>query len=165
VHEANRICLTASPQETLLFAGTIKQNVQYGNIMAEDELVERALEDANALEFVRALPNGVDTLLGERGAKLSGGQKQRIAIARALIRNPRILILDEATSALDVESESQIQEALDRLTSGRTTFIVAHRLSTLQKANRIIVLEKGQIKEIISSEDKKREFLSAQTNA
>jgi ATP-binding cassette subfamily B protein len=135
-------------QESLLFHGTLRENVIYGSRNVSAERVMRALEDANAAEFVAELPQGIDTLLGERGARLSGGQKQRIAIARALIRDPRVLILDEATSALDVASEKLVQTALDRLMRGRTTFIVAHRLSTIRNADRIVLLSDGRIAEI-----------------
>ncbi len=108
----------------------------------------RALADANALEFVKNLPLGLDTVVGERGARLSGGQKQRLAIARALIRDPRVLVLDEATSALDNRSEALVQEALSRLVHGRTVFVVAHRLSTIQGADRIVAMEGGRIAEV-----------------
>ena len=135
-------------QETLLFHGTLRENILYGSRDIPDEEVRRALQNANALEFVEKLPNGIDTMIGDRGARLSGGQKQRIAIARALIRNPRVLILDEATSALDTASEAIVQAALDRLMKGRTTFIVAHRLSTVRNAGRILVLEEGRIAEL-----------------
>lgn len=107
-----------------------------------------ALRDANALEFVNGLPRGLDTVIGERGAQLSGGQKQRLAIARALIRDPRVLVLDEATSALDNRSEALVQEALTRLVEGRTVFVVAHRLSTIQGADRIVAMEDGRIAEV-----------------
>ncbi len=135
------------PQETILFEGAVRDNVTYGLESIRDETVLAALRQANALEFVERLPKGLDTHIGERGAKLSGGQKQRLAIARALIRNPRVLILDEATSALDTESEALIQEALERLMQGRTTFVVAHRLSTIRYASRILVLDRGQLVE------------------
>ena len=131
----------------ILFEGTVRENITYGMNHVSDSIVESALRDANTWEFIQALPESVETRIGERGAKLSGGQKQRLAIARALIRNPRILILDEATSALDTESEALIQEALSHLMKGRTTFIVAHRLSTIQNADRIIVLYHGRIVE------------------
>lgn len=140
--------LSVVPQESILFEGTIHENITYGMSKVPSATVESALKDANAWEFVQDLPDGAETHIGERGAKLSGGQKQRLAIARALIRNPRVLILDEATSALDTESEALIQEALARLMKGRTTFIVAHRLSTIRNADRIVVLEKGKIAEI-----------------
>ena len=139
--------ISVVPQESVLFEGTVRDNVTYGLGSLPDKLVMEALAAANALEFVIDLPDGVDTLVGERGARISGGQKQRIAIARALIRNPRILILDEATSALDSESEGAIQIALERLMKDRTTFVVAHRLSTVQKADLILVLDNGELVE------------------
>ncbi|MET7486470.1 ABC transporter ATP-binding protein [Streptomyces sp. NPDC005538] len=136
------------PQESILFDGTIRDNVAYGMDDADEESVRAALRDANALEFVDKLPQGLETLVGERGARLSGGQRQRLAIARALIRDPRVLILDEATSALDTRSEALVQQALARLLRGRTTFVVAHRLSTVRGADRIVVLGDGEILEI-----------------
>ena len=136
------------PQETVLFEGTVAENVGYGIADADLTHIEQALRDANAWEFVQALPEGLDTLLGPRGATLSGGQRQRLAIARALIRDPRVLVLDEATSALDTASEVLVQQALERLMSGRTTFIVAHRLSTIRNADRIVVLDAGRIAEV-----------------
>jgi ATP-binding cassette subfamily B protein len=140
--------LSVVPQESILFEGTVRENITYGLPKVREQVVEAALRDANALEFVQQLPDGLETHIGERGAKLSGGQKQRLAIARALIRNPRVLILDEATSALDTESEALIQEALARLMKDRTTFVVAHRLSTIRNADRIVVVEDGSIAEI-----------------
>ncbi len=140
--------LSVVPQESILFEGTIRENIAYGMRNIRDAAVESALRDANAWEFVQRLPEGIETHIGEHGAKLSGGQKQRLAIARALIRDPRVLILDEATSALDVESEALIQEALARLMKGRTTLVVAHRLSTIRNADRIAVLANGRIVEI-----------------
>ncbi|MBE2215162.1 MAG: ABC transporter ATP-binding protein [Opitutaceae bacterium] len=140
--------LAVVPQESILFDGTIRENVVYGLPAVPDEVVERALRDANAWDFVQNLPQGLATPVGEKGARLSGGQKQRLAIARALIRDPRVLILDEATSALDTETEALIQEALGRLMRGRTTFVVAHRLSTIRDAHRIVVLDQGRIAEI-----------------
>lgn len=139
--------LSVVPQETILFQGTIRDNVTYGRAV-DDARLRQALRDANALEFIERLPHGLDTLVGERGARLSGGQRQRLAIARALIRDPRVLILDEATSALDAVSEALIQEALARLMRGRTTFVVAHRLSTIRNADRIVVLEHGRVVEV-----------------
>jgi ATP-binding cassette subfamily B protein len=136
------------PQESILFDGTIRENVTYGLKSVAEATLVRALRDANAWEFVSRLPDGIDTPVGEKGARLSGGQKQRLAIARALIRDPRVLILDEATSALDSESEAQIQEALERLMRGRTTFVVAHRLSTIRHASRIVAMRSGRIEEI-----------------
>jgi ATP-binding cassette, subfamily B, bacterial len=140
--------ISVVPQESVLFEGSVRDNITYGLGQVTDKEVEEALKSANALEFVRELPDGVNTLVGERGARISGGQKQRLAIARALIRNPRILILDEATSALDSQSEKEIQAALQTLMATRTTFVVAHRLSTVQKADRILVLDKGIVVEI-----------------
>ncbi|NQX28352.1 ABC transporter ATP-binding protein [Microbacteriaceae bacterium VKM Ac-2854] len=140
------------PQESVLFEGSIRDNVAYGLGAVSDERIRAALRDANALDFVQALPEGWHTIAGERGARLSGGQRQRIAIARALVRDPRVLVLDEATSALDPESEALVQDALARLMRGRTTLVVAHRLSTIRSADRIVVLERGRILEIGSHE-------------
>ncbi|HPD45431.1 MAG TPA: ABC transporter ATP-binding protein [Anaerohalosphaeraceae bacterium] len=134
-------------QDPILFSGTIRENILYGNPEADDAAVEAAAEAANALEFISRLPNGFDTEVGERGAFLSGGQRQRITIARAFLKDPRILIFDEATSSLDSESEHLIQNAMGRLVAGRTTFIIAHRLSTVLEADRIIVLSGGRIVE------------------
>jgi ATP-binding cassette subfamily B protein len=135
------------PQTTLLFNGTLRENVTYGLEKISDDALWKVLADANLAEFVRSLPKQLDTPLGEQGAQLSGGQRQRLAIARALVRDPRLVILDEATSALDTESERLVQEALVRLTHNRTTLIVAHRFSTIRHAHRIIVLQKGKIVE------------------
>ena len=132
-------------QETHLFRGTILDNIRYGKPDAPIEEIERAAELANAHEFIGTLPDTYRTLIGANGIRLSGGQRQRIAIARALIRNPRILILDEATSALDTVSESKVQEAFARLMRDRTTFVVAHRLSTIKSADKIVVLAEGQV--------------------
>jgi ATP-binding cassette subfamily B protein len=136
------------PQETILFEGSVRQNVAYGLEDAGEEAIRAALRDANALDFVERMPHGLDTVVGERGARLSGGQKQRLAIARAIIRDPRVLILDEATSALDGRSEALIQDALRRLVRGRTTFVVAHRLSTIRDADRIVVMKEGRIEQV-----------------
>ncbi|MEU7872267.1 ABC transporter ATP-binding protein [Dactylosporangium sp. NPDC049140] len=136
------------PQEPVLFDGTVWENVTYGSKGLGEETVTRALRDANALGFVEDLPHGWDTMVGERGALLSGGQRQRLAIARALVRDPRVLLLDEATSALDSESEALVQEALARLMRGRTTFVVAHRLATIRNADRIAVLAGGRLTEL-----------------
>ncbi|MFE5033423.1 ABC transporter ATP-binding protein [Streptomyces sp. NPDC056683] len=142
------------PQESILFDGTVRENVAYGmEDEADEEAVRAALRDANALEFVDRLPHGLDTVVGERGARLSGGQRQRLAIARALIRDPRVLVLDEATSALDTRSEALVQQALARLLRGRTTFVVAHRLSTVRGADRIVVMDDGRIREIGTHEE------------
>ncbi len=136
------------PQEIILFSGTVKENIAYGKIDADfDEIVEAA-KAANAHEFITNLPNGYDTQIGEQGVKLSGGQRQRIAIARAIIRKPKILILDEATSALDSDSETLIQASLSEIMKHQTTIVVAHRLSTVINANKIAVLEKGKISEL-----------------
>jgi subfamily B ATP-binding cassette protein MsbA len=134
-------------QETILFNTTIRENIRYGRLEATDAEVEEAARAANIAHVINALPMGYDTRLGEEGVKLSGGEKQRIAIARAILSDPRILILDEATSSLDSETETLIQEALDRLMTGRTSFVVAHRLSTIVKADKIVVMEKGNIME------------------
>ncbi|MEG4839256.1 ABC transporter ATP-binding protein [Microcoleus sp. B9-D4] len=135
------------PQETILFSGTIAQNIAFGQSYYELKDVQKAAEIANAHQFISEFPDGYQTWVGERGVNLSGGQKQRIAIARAVLLNPRILILDEATSALDSESEALVQEALERLMRDRTVFIIAHRLATVRRADRILVLEKGRIVE------------------
>nr|WP_314845476.1 ABC transporter ATP-binding protein [uncultured Microbacterium sp.] len=142
-----RRSISVVPQESVLFEGSIFENIAYGLPDVSPERVERALRDANAWEFVSEQPHGWDTVVGERGARLSGGQRQRLAIARALVRDPRILLLDEATSALDPESEGLVKEALERLMRGRTTLVVAHRLSTIRRADRIVVLEHGRIVE------------------
>ncbi|MFC1430350.1 ABC transporter ATP-binding protein [Streptacidiphilus sp. N1-3] len=143
-----RTFLSVVPQESILFEGSIQENVTYGLTDVPEERVRTALRDANALEFIDRLPDGLATVVGERGARLSGGQKQRLAIARALIRDPRVLILDEATSSLDSRSEALVQQALGRLIQGRTVFVVAHRLSTIKGADRIVVLDDGRIAEI-----------------
>lgn len=135
------------PQETFLFGGSIRDNIHYGREDATEKEIEQASRAANAHDFIIGLPDGYDTIVGEKGINLSGGQRQRIAIARALLKNPRVLLLDEATSALDAESERLVQEALDRLMQGRTTFIVAHRLTTVQRAHRILVINHGKIVE------------------
>ncbi|EGO62934.1 lipid A export permease/ATP-binding protein MsbA [Acetonema longum] len=141
------------PQETVLFNGTVYENILYGDLEAGEEQVIAAAKAANAHQFISEMPEGYDTQIGDRGSKLSGGQRQRIAIARAILKNPRILILDEATSALDAESEKLVQEALDQLMVGRTSLVIAHRLSTIQRANIIIVMEKGRIVETGTHEE------------
>jgi ATP-binding cassette subfamily B protein len=140
--------ISVVPQESVLFEGSIRDNVTYGLEEVSDERVAAALADANATEIVDGLPDGWNTLVGPRGARLSGGQRQRLAIARAIIRDPRILLLDEATSALDSESEAKVQSALRTLRTGRTSLIVAHRLSTIRDADRIVVMEHGRIVEV-----------------
>lgn len=135
------------PQESILFSDTVVQNIRYGRLDATDVEVEAAARAANAHEFILAMPNGYQTLVGERGVKLSGGQRQRISIARAILKDPRILILDEATSSLDSESEHLVQEALERLMRSRTTFVIAHRLSTITNADWVVVLDGGRIVE------------------
>ena len=141
------------PQETILFGGTIGENILYGRDGASEEEVMEAARAANAHEFISRQPGGYETEVGERGVKLSGGQRQRLAVARALLKDPRILILDEATSSLDAESEALVQEALERLMKGRTTLIIAHRLSTIRKADRILVLSEGRIVEAGTHEE------------
>jgi len=135
------------PQETVMFAATARDNLRYGNWDASEDEIWQAARDAHAEEFLRALPDGLDTYMGEGGARLSGGQRQRLAIARALLRNAPLLLLDEATSALDAESERLVQEALDRLMADRTTIVIAHRLATVRAADRIIVMDHGRIVE------------------
>lgn len=142
-----RKSIAVVPQEVALFNNTIKSNISYGRAEASLEEIERAAREAYADEFIRSLPLGYDTIVGERGVKLSVGQKQRVSIARAILRDPKILILDEPTSALDSETERKVTEALEKLMRGRTTFIIAHRLSTVRKADRIFVIEKGKIVE------------------
>jgi ATP-binding cassette subfamily B protein len=139
--------LAVVPQESLLLSGSIRDNLRFARADATDDEIRHAVQQANAEEFITRLPQGYDTLVGERGVSLSGGQRQRLAIARAVLRNPPVLILDEATSALDYESERLIQEALDRLSRGRTVITIAHRLSTIRNAARIIVLAEGRIVE------------------
>ena len=148
-----RRSISVVPQESVLFEGSVFDNIAYGMPDVTPERVEQALRDANAWEFVSEQPQGWHTVVGERGARLSGGQRQRLAIARALVRDPRILLLDEATSALDPESEGLVKEALERLMRGRTTLVVAHRLSTIRQADRIVVLERGRIVEQGSHDD------------
>lgn len=146
------------PQETLLFGGTIRENILYGKLDATDDELDKAARFANAYDFIKDMDQGYDTVVGEKGVKLSGGERQRIAIARALLKNPKILILDEATSSLDNQSETLIQDALENLMQDRTTLIIAHRLSTVHNADRIVVLDKGQVvetgnhKELIANE-------------
>lgn len=141
------------PQEVMLFGGTIKENIEYGKPGATDEEIFAAAKQANALEFIEGFPEKFETIVGDRGIQLSGGQKQRIAIARAILRDPSILVLDEATSALDSESERLVQEALERLMKGRTSIVIAHRLSTIKNADKILVLENGKIKETGTHEE------------
>lgn len=135
------------PQETILFGGSVRENILYGKLDASEAELDKAARSANAYEFIQNLPQGYETIVGEKGIKLSGGERQRVAIARALLKDPKILVLDEATSSLDTQSEALIQEALDSLMQGRTTLIIAHRLSTVQSADKIIVLDKGKIVE------------------
>ena len=142
--QAWRKSLALVPQDVLLFGGSIRENITYGKTSATEEEVIQAAKEANAWEFIESFPEGLDTKVGDRGVQLSGGQRQRIAIARALLKDPQLLILDEATSALDSESERLVQEALDRLMKGRTSVVIAHRLSTIRKAHQILVMEQGQ---------------------
>jgi ATP-binding cassette subfamily B protein len=141
------------PQENMLFSGTIAQNIAFGQNDLDFFLIEEAAKIANAHQFITELSQGYHTYVGERGVNLSGGQRQRIAIARAILRDPGILILDEATSALDSESEALVQEALDRITQKRTVFVIAHRLATVRRANRIFVLQQGEIIEAGTHEE------------
>jgi len=142
---ALRAQMAIVPQDVFLFGGTIRENIAYGKPgSGVDEIIEAARQ-ANAWEFIQSFPEKLDTIVGERGVQLSGGQRQRIAIARAVLKNPKILILDEATSSLDSESERLVQEALDKLMKGRTSVVIAHRLATIRNADKIIVLENGTI--------------------
>ena len=142
-----RSAIAIVPQDVTLFGGTIAENIAYGNPTATPEQIREAARLANAADFIATFPEGYETVVGERGVQLSGGQRQRIAIARAIIKDPSILILDEATSSLDSESESLVQEALDRVMAGRTTFIIAHRLSTIRNADLVAVISQGSITE------------------
>jgi ATP-binding cassette, subfamily B, bacterial len=135
------------PQEVLLFGGTIRENILYGKPDATDEEIIEAAKQSNSWEFISQFPEGLETIVGERGIKLSGGQRQRIAIARAILRNPSILLLDEATSSLDAESEKVVQEALNILMQGRTSIIIAHRLATIREVDKICVIDNGIITE------------------
>jgi len=154
------------PQDVMLFGGTILENISYGRLSATNEEIIQAAQRANADQFISSFPEGYATVVGERGVKLSGGQRQRIAIARALLKNPSILILDEATSSLDSESERLVQEALEELMKGRTSIIIAHRLATIREANRIIVIEKGRLiesgthRELMENEEGLYRYLS-----
>ena len=143
-----RGALAIVPQEPVLFTATVADNIRYGRPEATDAEVRSAAEAASALSFIEALPQGFATHLGARGVRLSGGQRQRIAVARALLCDPAILLLDEATSALDAESELAVQQALDRLMHKRTTLVIAHRLATVQKADRIVVVDQGRVVDI-----------------
>ena len=145
--KAWRNALAFVPQDVLLFGGTIRENIAYGDTKAGEEQIIEAAKQANAWEFIQGFPEGLETTVGERGVQLSGGQRQRIAIARALLKDPQLLILDEATSALDSESEQLVQEALERLMTGRTSVVIAHRLSTIRNADQILVLNEGEVTE------------------
>lgn len=136
------------PQDVVLFGGSIQDNIAYGCPNASAEEIIKAAQKANVMEFVDGLPEGLNTMVGERGVQLSGGQKQRVAIARAILKDPKILVLDEATSSLDSASESLVQDALERLMQNRTTIVIAHRLSTVRNATKIVVLHHGKIEEI-----------------
>ena len=159
--DAYRHFISVVPQNSILFSGSIRENITYGMSKYSEEELAEAVKEADLEELVASFPDGLDTNVGEHGGRLSGGQKQRVTIARALIRNPRILILDEATSALDNISEYHVQKAISGLVKGRTTFIVAHRLSTIRDADRIVVMDNGAPVEIGSYEElmaKKGEF-------
>ena len=148
-----RSLIAVVTQETILFNDTVKANISYGSGDVKDDLIKNAAEMAFAHNFIMKMPKDYNTIVGDRGFKLSGGEKQRLTIARAILKNPPILILDEATSQLDSESERYVQEALDRLVQNRTVFCIAHRLSTIRKADRIIVLDDGNIVDIGKHED------------
>ncbi|HAB35112.1 MAG TPA: multidrug ABC transporter ATP-binding protein, partial [Cryomorphaceae bacterium] len=157
------------PQEVILFGHSIRENIAYGRPESSEEEILDAARQANALEFIQRFPDGMDTQIGERGVQLSGGQRQRIAIARAVLRNPDILLLDEATSSLDAESEALVQDALQRLMSGRTSLVIAHRLSTVRNADKIAFLQDGAVQEWGSHEElmalphgKYRQFVAQQ---
>ncbi|MDH3739660.1 MAG: ATP-binding cassette domain-containing protein, partial [Alphaproteobacteria bacterium] len=141
------------PQETVIFGASARENIRFGRPDATDAEIEEAARAAAADEFISQLPDGYDTFLGERGTRLSGGQKQRIAIARAILKDPPILLLDEATSSLDAESERLVQKALDYLEEGRTTVVIAHRLATVLKADRIVVIDEGRIEDVGKHEE------------
>jgi len=145
------------PQEVILFGGTIRENIAYGKPTATDDEIREAAQKANALDFILQFPDGFDTRVGERGVKLSGGQRQRIAIARAILKDPAILILDEATSSLDAQSEVLVQQALEKLMAHRTTIIIAHRLSTIRKVDRIFVINRGELAEVGSHAELSRQ--------
>jgi subfamily B ATP-binding cassette protein MsbA len=140
-------------QEDMMFRGTVSENIRYGTPHAKEKDIIDAAKQANAWEFIKDMPSGLRTKVADKGRRLSGGQKQRISIARAILRNPRILILDEATSALDSKSETLVQEALNKLMKDRTTFVIAHRLSTIMHADKIVVLDKGEIVEVGTHND------------
>ena len=140
-------------QDVFLFGGSLRENIAYGRLGASDAEILEAARRAQVADFIASLPEGLDTIVGERGVTLSGGQKQRVAIARAFLKNPPILILDEATSALDSQTEREIQQALDALAAGRTTLVIAHRLGTIRNADRIVVMQAGRIAEIGSHAD------------
>ena len=145
IRSAVRARIGLVPQETMIFGASARENIRYGRPDASDAEIEAAARAAAADEFIRKLPEGYDTFLGERGARLSGGQKQRIAIARAILKNPPILLLDEATSSLDSESERLVQDALEKLMRDRTTLVIAHRLATAINSDRIVVVDRGRI--------------------
>jgi ATP-binding cassette subfamily B protein len=147
-HDSFKAQIGAVLQETFLFSGSIAENIRYSKPDATPDEIIRAAKIANAHDFIINFPNGYDTKVGERGYRLSGGERQRIAIARAVISNPKILILDEATASVDTETEQKIQEALGRLIKNRTVFAIAHRLSTLKNAHRLVVIEKGRVAEV-----------------
>jgi len=135
------------PQDIFLFGGSIRENISYGKPGSTEEEIREAARKANALEFIERFPEKMETIVGERGTQLSGGQRQRVAIARAVLKDPRILILDEATSSLDSESEALVQDALEKLMKGRTSIVIAHRLSTVRKADQILVIDQGRLVE------------------